>query len=105
MGILEEAVQANAGLLARETAKRCAEQALQSVEAASVTETHSLSLAKFLAPACPEEVLQFGLRPSRSSSEDATRSPAASACSGSNMGSIGDMTQMATSAMGSPVPS
>merc|ERR1719506_2613777 len=55
MGILEEAVQANAGLLARETAKRCAEQALQSVEAASVTEAHSLCLAKFLAPACPEE--------------------------------------------------
>lgn len=48
MGILEEAVQANAGPLARETAKRCAEQALHSVEAASVAEMHSCSLREKL---------------------------------------------------------
>jgi len=50
MGILEEAVQANASPFARETAKRCAEQALRSVEAAGVAEQHSRSLCELLAP-------------------------------------------------------
>jgi len=50
MGILEEAVQANASPFARETAKRCAEQALRSVEAAGVAEQHSRSLCEILAP-------------------------------------------------------
>lgn len=49
MGILEEAVQANASPLARETAKRCAEQALHSIEAAALVEQHSRSLRELLA--------------------------------------------------------
>jgi hypothetical protein len=64
MGILEEAVQANAGLLARETAKRCAEQALRSVEAATEAENNSMQLALFLAPDAPEQVLQHGIQQS-----------------------------------------
>eukprot|EP00747_Dinoflagellata_sp_TGD_P023774 gnl/TRDRNA2_/TRDRNA2_130067_c0_seq1.p1 gnl/TRDRNA2_/TRDRNA2_130067_c0~~gnl/TRDRNA2_/TRDRNA2_130067_c0_seq1.p1 ORF type:complete len:774 (+),score=155.23 gnl/TRDRNA2_/TRDRNA2_130067_c0_seq1:93-2414(+) len=47
-GILEEAVQANASPLARETAKRCAERALHTVEAASVAEEQSAEIQKFL---------------------------------------------------------
>uniref|UniRef100_A0A7S1AKY8 Uncharacterized protein n=1 Tax=Noctiluca scintillans TaxID=2966 RepID=A0A7S1AKY8_NOCSC len=50
MGILEEAVQTSASPLARETAKRCAEQALRSVETASVAEQYSRSLCELLAP-------------------------------------------------------
>mmetsp|Transcript_144 Transcript_144/g.385 ORF Transcript_144/g.385 Transcript_144/m.385 type:complete len:876 (-) Transcript_144:85-2712(-) len=50
MLILEEAVQANAGPMAREAAKRCAEQALRSVEAAAIAEQHSTALQELLAP-------------------------------------------------------
>lgn len=49
MGILEDAVQVNASALARETAKRCAEQALRSIEAATCAEQHSRSLRDVLA--------------------------------------------------------
>lgn len=49
MGILEDAVQVNASALARETAKRCAEQALHSIEAAIRAEQHSRSLKEVLA--------------------------------------------------------
>ncbi|CAJ1356494.1 unnamed protein product [Effrenium voratum] len=49
MGILEDAVQVNASALARETAKRCAEQALHSIEAAIRAEQHSRSLREVLA--------------------------------------------------------
>mmetsp|Transcript_15956 Transcript_15956/g.37629 ORF Transcript_15956/g.37629 Transcript_15956/m.37629 type:complete len:884 (+) Transcript_15956:123-2774(+) len=50
MLILEEAVQANAGPMAREAAKRCAEQALRSVEAAAIAEQHSSALQELLSP-------------------------------------------------------
>uniref|UniRef100_A0A7S0B3I3 Uncharacterized protein n=1 Tax=Pyrodinium bahamense TaxID=73915 RepID=A0A7S0B3I3_9DINO len=49
MGILEEAVQASASPLARETAKRCAEQALNSIEVASVAEQHNRNLHDLIA--------------------------------------------------------
>lgn len=49
MRIIEDAVQANASPLSRETAKRCAEQALLSIEAASLAEQHSRSLWELLA--------------------------------------------------------
>jgi hypothetical protein len=48
MGILEEAVKHNATPLARETAKRSAEQALHSIEAANAAEQHSQSLRALL---------------------------------------------------------
>lgn len=53
MGILENAVQANASRLARETAKRCAEQALHSIEVASMAEHHNRSLDDLLARLMP----------------------------------------------------
>eukprot|EP00929_Paragymnodinium_shiwhaense_P007514 TRINITY_DN111434_c0_g1_i1.p1 TRINITY_DN111434_c0_g1~~TRINITY_DN111434_c0_g1_i1.p1 ORF type:complete len:960 (+),score=188.63 TRINITY_DN111434_c0_g1_i1:138-3017(+) len=49
MGIVEEAGQANASQLARDTAKRCLEQAIQSIKVASETERQSLSLRELLA--------------------------------------------------------
>eukprot|EP00406_Dinophysis_acuminata_P035081 CAMPEP_0179374882 /NCGR_PEP_ID=MMETSP0797-20121207/87526_1 /TAXON_ID=47934 /ORGANISM="Dinophysis acuminata, Strain DAEP01" /LENGTH=726 /DNA_ID=CAMNT_0021090891 /DNA_START=1 /DNA_END=2179 /DNA_ORIENTATION=+ len=48
MGILEKAVQVSASALARESAKRCGEQALVCIEAAIAAEQHNRSLNELL---------------------------------------------------------